>query len=57
MPRYRVNIAPMGCVTLCMLGNFACFFVICGLFCKINFFKKKFGNTVRVLNCLDPDQA
>ena len=27
-------------LTLCMLGNFACFFVVCGFFFKINFFKK-----------------
>ena len=24
-------------LTLCMLGNFACFFVVCGFFLKINF--------------------
>ena len=27
------------CVTLCMLGNFVCFFVVCGFFFLINFFK------------------
>ena len=26
-------------LTPCMLGNFACFFVVCGFFFKINFFK------------------
>ena len=36
-------------LTLCMLGNFACFFVVCG--------KKSFRNTIRVSNSLDPDQA
>ena len=29
-------------LTLCMLGNFACFFVVCRLFTKMNFFKKIF---------------
>ena len=30
-------------LTLCMLGNFACFFVVCGFFFpKISFFKKMF---------------
>ena len=42
---------------LCMLGNFACFFV-CGLsFFKINFFKKSVRNAIRVSNGLDPDQS
>ena len=31
-----------GALTLCMLGNFACFFVVCNFFFKINFFKKIF---------------
>ena len=46
-------------LTLCMLGNFSCLFVICGfVFYKINFFKKRnFRNTIRVSNSLDPDQA
>ena len=29
-------------LTLCMLGKFACFFVICGLFLKLTFSKKIF---------------
>ena len=46
------------CLPLCMLGNFACFFVVCGFFFKINFFSNKsFRNTIRLSNCLDPDQA
>ena len=49
-------------LTLCMLGNFACFFVICGFVFKINFFKNKksFRNTIRVPGVdpdPDPDQA
>ena len=44
-------------LTLCMLGNFACFFVICGFFFKLTFSKKSFRNTFRVSNNLDPDQA
>ena len=28
-------------LSLCMLGNFACFFVVCGFFFSINFFQKK----------------
>ena len=44
-------------LTLCMLGNFACFFVVCGFFFKINFSKKSLRNTIRVSNSLDPDQA
>ena len=44
-------------LTLCMLGNFACFFVVCGFFLKINFFKKHLSGIVRVSNSLDPDQA
>ena len=42
---------------LCMLGNFACFFVVCGFFLKLTFSKKSFRNTIRVSNSLDPDQA
>ena len=38
-------------------GNFACFFVVCGFFFKLNFSKKYFRNTIRVSNSLDPDQA
>ena len=45
-----------------MLGNFACFFVICGFFCccffwKVTFSKKPFKSTIRASNSLDPDQA
>ena len=40
-------------LTLCMLGNFVCFFVVCGYF----FFKLTFRNTIRVSNSLDADQA
>ena len=41
-----------------MLGNFACFFVVCGFFFKLTFSNKKsFRNTIKVANSLDPDQA
>ena len=53
-----------GLLTICMLGNLACFFVICGgfffffFFFKLTFSKgKSFRNTIRVSNSLDPDQA
>ena len=45
-------------LTLCMLGNFACFLVICGFFFLNQLFKKKtLQNIIRVSNSLDPDQA
>ena len=45
-------------LTLCMLGNFAFFFVVCGFFFfKLTFSKKSFRNTITVSNNLDPDQA
>ena len=45
-------------LTLCMLGNFAYFFVVCRFFfSKLTFSKNYFGNTIRVSNSLDPDQA
>ena len=40
---------------LCMVGNFLCFSRRLLTFFKINVFKK-FRNTIRVLNGLDPDQ-
>ena len=42
-------------ITLCLLGNFSCFFVVCCFFFKINFWKNSFRNTIRVSNGLDPD--
>ena len=39
-------------LSLCMRGNFACFF-----FFRMLIFKKSFRNTIRVSNSLDPDQA
>ena len=44
-------------LTLCILGNFACFFVICGFFLKLSFSKKTFKNTIRMSKSLDPDQV
>ena len=43
-------------ITLCMLGNFSCFCCRLLTFFKISFCEKKFGNTTRVSNGLDPDQ-
>ena len=45
------------CLTLCPLGNFSCFFVVCWFFSKSTFSKNSFRNTYRVSNRLDPDQA
>ena len=48
-------------LTLFMLSNCACIFVVCGFFFfffKLTFSRKKsFRNTIRVSNSLDPDQA
>ena len=44
-------------LTICRLGNFACFFIVCGFFSKLTFPKNSFRNTIRVSNSLDPDQA
>ena len=45
-------------LTLCMLGNFACIFAVCGFFfSKFTFTTKSFRNTIRVSNSLAPDQA
>ena len=44
-------------LTLCMLGNFACFFVVCLFFSKLTFSKNSFRNTIRMSNSLDPDRA
>ena len=43
--------------TLCLQGNFSCFFVGCWFFSKSTFSKNSFWNTIRVSNSLDPDQA
>ena len=40
----------------CMLGNWACFFVVCDFF-KIKFFDFFFRNTIKMSDSLDPDQA
>ena len=44
-------------LTLCLLGNFSCFFVVCWFFSKSTFTKNSFRNTIRVSNISDPDQA
>ena len=43
-------------VTLCILGNFSCFVVICLLFSKLHFSKLSFRNTISVSKSLYPDQ-
>ena len=40
-----------------MLGSFACFLSSADLFFKAYLFQKKFRNTIRMSNCMDPDQA
>ena len=44
-------------LTFCLLGNFACCFVVCWFFSKSTFSKNSFRRTIRVSNSLDPDQA
>ena len=44
-------------LTLSILGNFSCFFVVCLFFSKSTFLKNSFRNTIRMANSLDPDQA
>ena len=44
-----------GFLTLCMLGNFACFLFRLLIYFKINFFKT-FKNATSVSNSLDQDQ-
>ena len=41
-------------LTLCPLGNFSCFFVVCWFFFSL---KNVFRNTIRVHNSKDSDQA
>ena len=46
------------CLTLCMLCNFAFFFLSSAeFFSKSSFWKNSFRNTIRVSNSLGPDQA
>ena len=44
-------------LTLCLFGNFACFFVVRCFFQKSTFSKNSFKITIRMSNSLDPDQA
>ena len=44
-------------LTLCILGNFTWFFVICWFVIKSTILEYSLGNTTRVSNSLDPDQA
>ena len=44
-------------LTLCMLGNFVCFFCSLLIFFKISFFEKNLSGIASVSNSLDPDQA
>ena len=44
-------------LTLYLLGNSACLFVVCRFFSKSTFSKNSFRDTIRVANSLDPDQA
>ena len=40
-----------------MLGNFACFYVVCHFFFKFKVLKNSYRNMIRVSNSLEPDQA
>ena len=51
------NICSSIYLTLCMLGQFACFFVSADFFKKKTFSIKSFMNTIRELNSLDPGQV
>ena len=42
-------------LALCMLGNFACFYVVCCLLSNQLYKKKSFRNTIRVSNSLESD--
>ena len=59
-PKFR-SLSPLDTLawtfTLCMLGNFSCFFCRLLLFSKLTFQRNSFRNTIRVANSLDPDQA
>ena len=55
--KFHCNKWLCGSFTLCLLGNFACFFVVCWYFSKSTFTKIYFSNTIWVSNSLAPDQA
>ena len=44
-------------LTPCLLGDFASFFVVSDFFLKSTFSKNSFRNSIRMSNCLDPEQA
>ena len=44
-------------LTLCMLGNFSCFYCLLLTSIKIGFSRNSFRNTIRVANSLDQDQV
>ena len=45
-------------LTLCMLGNLACFYVVCRFFfSKSTFTKNSIRKTIRVSNSLNPDKV
>ena len=44
-------------LSLCLLGDFSCFFCRLLKFFKINSFEVPFWNTIRLSNSLDPDQV
>ena len=43
--------------TLCLLGNFACIFVVYFFFQNDLFLKNSFRTAIRLSNSLDPDQS
>ena len=44
-------------LTLCPLGIFSCYFVVCWFFSKSTFLKNSSRNTIWVSNRVDPDQT
>ena len=52
---FLVTVADQIPLALCLLGNFSCFCLFLLTFFKIIFLEKYFGNTIRLLNGLDPD--
>ena len=53
--QYIVQVRTISGLTLCMLGNFSCFFfVVCRNFSTSLFSKYSLRNNIRVSNSLDP---
>ena len=53
----KLNFGNLLSLTLCLLGNFSCFFVVCWFFSKSTVSKNSFRNNSRMSNSLDSDQT